>query len=358
VRSAEGRASGSCDLAKRVRLHCTVLHLPKRARYEGPPGDHFDGRRFFNPGLEERGFRDFWRWMKTRDKGFWRDLPGGPGPAPPPSVPGLRVTWVGHSTVLLQVAGLNLLTDPIWSERASPVSWAGPRRHRAPGIALDDLPPIDTLLLSHDHYDHLDRPTLRALAKHHHPVLVTPLAVGKRLRRLPWSAIHELDWWDEVSLPGSTVTAVPARHFSGRGLFDRARTLWAGYVVSSREGDVYFAGDTGGGPHFAAIARRFPALRLALLPIGAFRPRWFMGPVHLSPRDALEAFETLGASTAVAIHHSTFELADDGQDEAPDELRRLLAARNDNRGTEASPPFCILGFGKGRDVPAPEPAPR
>lgn len=321
-------------------------------RHHGPPSDHFDGRGFFNPGIEGHGFRDLWRWMKTREQGEWRDAPGGTGPAPSRSVKDLRATWVGHSTVLLQIAGKNVLTDPVWSERASPVSRAGPRRRRAPGIALDDLPPIDAVILSHDHYDHLDRPTLRTLAQKHHPALVAPLAVGQRLQRYSWSAIHELDWWQEITLAGLTVTAVPARHFSGRGLFDRAATLWAGYVISAAAGDVYFAGDTGAGPHLPEIARRFPALRLALLPIGAFLPRWFMGPVHLSPEDAIEALETLGASAAIAIHHSTFELADDGQDEAPEALRRLLAARAD------PPLFWIPSFGESRDIPAASPLPR
>jgi len=243
---------------------------------------------------------------------------------PPLSVesPSLLVTFVNHSTVLLQQPGSNILTDPVWSERASPVSFLGPRRHRLPGIEFDRLPPIHTVLLSHNHYDHLDLATLRRLAASRQPVFVAPLGLARYLESRGITPAQQLDWGDSLGVPGATIHAVPAFHFSGRSPFDRNQTLWCGYVIQSAFGAIYFAGDTGFGPHFAWIRERFGAPRLALLPIGAYEPGWFMSPVHMNPEEALEAHRILGATTSIAIHHGTFQLADEAID-AP--RRRLLA---------------------------------
>jgi L-ascorbate metabolism protein UlaG (beta-lactamase superfamily) len=316
---------------------------------------HFDGERFFNvPQVEHGGSRDFLKWMLNREPGPWRkwtDAP--PGPPPPRRVAAgeLRVTYVNHATALIQVDGLNILTDPIWSERASPVTWAGPRRHRPPGLRFEDLPPIDVVLISHNHYDHLDLPTLRRLAQTHRPRVVAGLGNRATLERGGVPGAQELDWWHSADLSGDVqVVAVPAQHFSGRSVTDRDRALWAGYVIKQRGGAVYFAGDTGYGPHFTAIKQRFGPIRLALLPIGAFRPRWFMQRVHVAPEEAVRAAEDLGAATAVAIHFGTFHLGDDGEEEAPTLLAEVVAAR------DPRPRFWILGFGEGRDVP-PLPVP-
>jgi L-ascorbate metabolism protein UlaG (beta-lactamase superfamily) len=218
---------------------------------------------------------------------------------------------------------LNILTDPVWSERASPVSFLGPRRHRLPGIEFDRLPPIHAVLLSHNHYDHLDLPTLRRLAaSRQQPIFVAPLGLDRYLESRGITPARQLDWGDSLAVPGATIHAVPAIHFSGRSPFDRNQTLWSGYVIQSAFGTIYFAGDTGFGPHFAWIRDRFGAPRLALLPIGAYEPRWFMSPVHMNPEEALEAHRILGATTSIAIHHGTFQLADEAID-AP--RRRLLA---------------------------------
>lgn len=235
---------------------------------------------------------------------------------PPLSVdsPSLLATFVNHSTVLLQQPGSNILTDPIWSERCSPVAFLGPRRHREPGIQFHHLPPIDTVLLSHNHYDHLDLPTLRRLVARGGTTFVAPLGVGRFLQSRGIAPAHELDWGDSVSVAGATIHAVPAFHFSGRGPFDRDQTLWCGYMVESAFGLVYFAGDTAFGEHFGWIRGRFGAPRLALLPIGAYRPRWFMSPVHMDPDEAVEAHRILGAATSIAIHHGTFHLADESID--------------------------------------------
>ena len=310
---------------------------------------HFDGRRFHNPRQDVRGFRDFVKWMRTRQRGPWRDFEETPaGPPPPRRVADLRVTFVNHATLLVQTGDLNVLTDPVWSDRVSPVSWAGPRRRRPPGIRFADLPQIDLVLLSHNHYDHLDLPTLVRLESRDRPSVFCGLRVGDLLRKNGMRDVTELDWWDSApARRGLSVTSTPVQHFSGRGLFDRNRTLWTGFVLSGGAGQVFFAGDTGYGPHFAEIRRRFGKTRLALLPIGAYKPVWFMGPVHMSPEQALAAHRDLEADTSVGIHYGTFELADDGQDEPRQEIERGLAQ---SPLTESR--FWVLENGEGRDVPA------
>ena len=272
------------------------------------------------------GFRDMVRWMLHREPGRWEKWRAITPAAPPPRhVPGgaLRATWVNHSTVLLQTENVNILTDPIWSKRCSPVSFAGPKRHHAPGIRFDDLPPIDLVLVSHNHYDHLDLPTLRRLKA----PIVTGLGVGAILEDAT-----ELAWWQSIEIsPEVRIHSVPAQHFSSRGVHDRDRTLWCGFVIETPHGPVYFAGDTGWGPHFGMIRERFGAMRLALLPIGAYRPEWFMCSVHISPQDAVRAAHALGAEVSIPIHYYTFHLGDDGQDEPADALRRALAASPDVR---------------------------
>jgi L-ascorbate metabolism protein UlaG (beta-lactamase superfamily) len=314
-------------------------------RYRGPRSDHFDGREFHN--LEPtavRGFRDLLCWRRTSRPGPWSEwIDSKPGPTPESRVADLRVTHVNHSTVLIQMDGMNLLTDPVWSDRASPVSWAGPRRHRVPGLRFEDLPPIDVVLLSHDHYDHLDVSTLRRLAVAHGPRFVVPLGVGALLRSKRIGRVEELDW-GQAAKGAPRISSVPAQHFSGRGLRGRNTTLWCGYVIEGRGGPVYFAGDTGWGPHLRDIRLQFGPVRLALLPVGAFLPRWFMAPVHLSPQDAVEAHRALEASTSVGIHYGTFRVADDGIDEPRVELERAAAGAGDPR-------FWLLPFGEGRDVP-------
>ena len=288
------------------------------------------------------------RWLLIRQHKTWHPaLDARPEQPPPRSSESLRITFVNHATFLLQFEGINILTDPIWSNRASPVSWAGPRRHRPPGIRMSDVPPIDLVLLSHNHYDHLDLPTLRWLAREFRPTIYTGLKVGRLLASQGIGNVVELDWWQEAAARSDLwVTAVPAQHFSGRHPFDVNKTLWCGFVVQSNDLSIYFAGDTGGGPHIDQIAGRFPELDLALLPIGAFRPRWFMGEMHMSPHDAVEAHLRLGARVSVASHFGTFDLADDGKDEPVDLLYEVLRHTN-LQGTQ----FWVLGFGEGRDVP-------
>ncbi len=280
-----------------------------------PP--HHDGHRFFNPDAPgPRGVGSVIKWLFTSRRETSPDMVPVQTSVPPPSVdsPALLATFINHSTVLLQQPGANILTDPIWSARCSPLSFIGPRRHRLPGVELDQLPPIHTVLLSHNHYDHLDLPTLRQLAGRGGTRFVAPLGVAAFLKSQGIAPVDELDWGDSVAVAGATIHAVPAFHFSGRSPFDRDRTLWCSYVIESTFGMVYFAADTGFGPHFAWIRERFGPPRLALLPIGAYEPRWFMSPVHMNPDEAVEAHRILGAATSIPIHHGTFQLADEGID--------------------------------------------
>jgi L-ascorbate metabolism protein UlaG (beta-lactamase superfamily) len=294
-------------------------------KYRGPKSDHFDGQRFHNlQTTAHAGFVDMVRWMANRDEGPWQEWREITPARPQQRVEGgaLRVTWVNHSTFLIQTEGLNILTDPIWSERCAPVQFAGPKRHHAPGIRFDDLPPIDAVLISHNHYDHMDAPTLARLT-HHRPRTFVGLGNSAFLK-----GATELDWWQSAELaPGVRLHAVPAQHFSSRGTADRDANLWCGYVLETPHGAIYFAGDTGGGPHFAMIRERFGASRVALLPIGAFRPEWFMCAVHISPRDAVRAAEALDAQVSIPMHYGTFHLGDDGQDEPVEVLRRELVGK-------------------------------
>lgn len=316
--------------------------------YHGQASDHFDGRRFHNldPGRQSDG--SFLKWQLNRERGVWRDwVDAPPGPKPPERVEGgrLRVTFVNHATLLIQMDGVNILTDPIWSERCSPVSFVGPRRHRPPGIRFEDLPPIDVVLVSHNHYDHLDVATLRALQARHRPVILTPLGNAALMRRHGVKGAIELDWWQSVRVSDrAEVTLVPAQHFCARGISDRNANLWGGFVIRGASGSVYFAGDTGWGRHFGQIAERFAPIRAALLPIGAYLPRWFMKPVHIEPAEAVEAHKVLGARTSIPMHYGTFNLGDDGELQPLDDLRAALAANG-------NPSFRILDFGEGEDLP-------
>jgi L-ascorbate metabolism protein UlaG (beta-lactamase superfamily) len=257
------------------------------------------------------------------------------------------VTLVNHATLLVQQDGLNILTDPVWSDRVSPVGWAGPRRYRSAGLRFEDLPPIDAVVVSHNHYDHLDLPTLKRLHAEHRPRFFVGLGNKALLEGEGIDRVEELDWWGDRELaPGVAVTSAPAQHFSARGLCDRDATLWTSWLVRGPSGMTYFAGDTGFGPHFQQVRERYGSPRAALLPIGAYLPRWFMRFVHISPDEAVEAHRVLGAGTSIAMHYGTFALADDGQFEAPRALRAALENSNVQEDR-----FWLLEFGHGREVP-------
>jgi L-ascorbate metabolism protein UlaG (beta-lactamase superfamily) len=304
------------------------------------PPLHFDGKRFFNPGAPQaRGVFDVLKWKLTsRPERSARFISDFVQSIPPSRVEGndLRVTLINHSTLLLQQNGSNILTDPIWSERASPLAWIGPRRRRKPGVRWEDIPRIDIVLVSHNHYDHLDIASLGRLAGRGQSHFIVPAGVARLLRSRNIGPIHELDWGDSARIGETTVHCVPAMHFSARGLFDRNRTLWCGFVIESAECIIYFAGDTGFGDHFAHIREQFGTPRLALLPIGAYEPRWFMSPIHMAPDEAVRAHRILAAKASIAIHHGTFQLADEGIDTPRQRLGECAAGES----------FLVLGNGQ------------
>lgn len=296
--------------------------------YDGPVSDHFNGKTFINPkGVKAKGFSEVVKWMRERKKGKWverKDLRPGPRPLPRYDE-GVRITFVNHSTFLIQVDGINIITDPVWSQRVSPFSFAGPKRMRPAGILFHDLPKIDLVLLSHNHYDHLDIDTLKRIHDKYNPQYIVPLGVSNYLQKKGITLVREMDWWQTTSFGTNfTIESVPAQHFSGRGTFDRDRTLWCGYCIHGSHGNIYFAGDTGYNPDtFKEIgARTKPTL--AIIPIGAFKPEWFMSPIHCSPIEAIQIFKDLGQPQSLACHFGTFPLADDGLDEPANELRNAL----------------------------------
>ncbi len=299
--------------------------------YQGPVSDHFDGTRFFNPGKPmDKGLLEVLKWQWTRKPEPWpayQELPA--TDKPPQRVQGnlLRVSLVGHVTVLLQTQGLNILTDPVWSDRASPFTWAGPRRVHPPGIRFEDLPPVDLILISHNHYDHLDLATVERLWRRDHPRIIVPLGNEVLLQaQIPDVRVEAHDWGDQVQLaPGVVVHLEPMHHWSARSPLDRNRALWAAFVLTTPGGAVYFVGDSGygEGDSFRAAAKKYHQFRLAVLPIGAYDPRWFMAYGHMNPEEAVRAWADLGGPCMLPTHYRTFQLADTGY-EAP--LRDLEAA--------------------------------
>ena len=315
-----------CAAALAVLAACATIY------YAGPESDHFDGERFFLPGNEmTRDFGDFLKWQRTREQGAWPEwVENVFADTPPPRIASddLRVSFVGHATVLIQTAGLNILTDPTWSERASPFGFVGPKRVNAPGIAFEDLPPIDAVVISHNHYDHLDLDTLSRLAAHSNPRVLVPLGNARTITAHDKAvSVEEYDWGEYATLSEEvTVHLAPLQHWSARGLSDRNKALWAAYIIQTPGGSIYFAGDTGygDGQLFRAAARDYGTPRLAILPIGAYLPEWFMAYPHMNPRDAIKAHKDLGATFSLAHHFNTFPLADDGYDVA---LTEFIAQR-------------------------------
>jgi L-ascorbate metabolism protein UlaG (beta-lactamase superfamily) len=303
-----------------------------RVYYEGPLSDHYDGTRFFNPGPypPARYGSMVDRWAGAEARAIWPDaVPVRPS-VPPRRVEGdeMLVTWIGHATVLIQTQGLNILTDPIWSERASPFSFAGPFRVREPGVRFEDLPPIDLVLVSHNHYDHLDLPTLRRLWERDRPLIVTGLGNDTLMRGEGIEATAR-DWGDRVPVrPGIEVVLVRNHHWTSRWLADRNRALWSAFAVRTPAGAIFFAGDTGlGDGSWAREAAAHGPYRLAILPIGAYEPREVMRGSHVDPAEAMALFDILRPNMALGVHWGTYQMSWEAIDAPPRALAALRRAR-------------------------------
>lgn len=300
--------------------------------YKGPKSDHFDGKKFINPnGLEAKGFKDVFKFIRERKMEPYKfnyetfvrtdSLPEKLEESK------IKITFVNHSTFLIQYAGLNILTDPIWSFRCSPFQFAGPHRMRPPGVKFEDLPNIDLVLLSHNHYDHFDTNTVKDLIKKCQPQFVVPLGMKNAIEKLGGNKVEEIDWHQSIEFEKLNITGTPANHFTSRGFFDRDKTLWCGYLLQFGKHKLYFVGDTGYGPNFKEIGNTHGPIDISLIPIGAYKPEWFMGPIHISPPQAIQVHKDIQSIQSIAMHFGTFPLADDGQDTAQNEL--ILAMKNE-----------------------------
>jgi L-ascorbate metabolism protein UlaG (beta-lactamase superfamily) len=326
--------------------------LARNPYYSGPPSDHFDGLRFFAPGgARDKTLFDLARmlWNARRERAPWpRATPHIPASRPPPRVEGaaIRLSYIGHSSFLIQTEGVNLLLDPVWSQRAGPRGLLGPRRVTPPGIAIGDLPALDAILLSHNHYDHMDIATLSRLARSRPCPILTPLGNDTILRRAdPRLDARAFDWGDSVAVGPLRVHFEPALHWSARGRRDRRMALWASFVIEGTGQKIYFAGDTGygDGAVFHEIGRKHGPIRLALIPIGAYAPRWFMREQHCDPDEAVAIFQALRADSGFACHWGAFRLTDEPFDEPARRLGEALArAGIDAARFVAEPPGHVL----------------
>ncbi len=299
----------------------------------GKPTHHVEGGfRNTDPGITRPDSWTRWSFFARR---IWQSVTS-PRTFDPPRVANdgraLRdgsvnpsITWVGHSTLLVQLDGLNVLTDPHWGERASPLSWAGPRRMSPPGLAFDDLPRIDVVVISHDHYDHLNLETVQRLAATHNPLFIVPLRLKEWFRDNGMLRVVELDWWGAHEYGGVSFVCVPAQHFSQRTLWDRDTRLWASWAVLGKSRRLYFGGDTGYFSGFKEIGSRLGPFDLAAIAIGAYKPPEIMRFTHTTPEQSVQAFEDLRGRVLVGIHWGTFDLAEEPLDEPP--VRMLAEAR-------------------------------
>jgi len=311
-----------------IFLVVTIGYLLSCKPYTGEVSAHFNGKKFINPSQRPaNGFKEVSAYGRTRKPDKWQKVldPGYETRVIPIAENGqTSYTFINHSTFLIQTAGINILTDPIWSERCSPFQFAGPRRMRPPGVAFDNLPKIDLVLLSHNHYDHLDKNTIKRLIKKHDPSFIVPLGLIPLIRRYGTDKVVELDWWTETDFSNLKITATPANHFSSRGLFDRDKTLWCGYTIKSPELNIYYVGDTGYSSVFKEIGKRLGPFDLSFIPIGAYLPKWFMSPIHISPDQAVLVHKDAQSKKSVAMHFGTFPLADDNPQRSKAELRSYL----------------------------------
>lgn len=294
--------------------------------------DHYDGKKFSNPGKND-DLKSFWqllKWKMTSDVVEWPEHVANKNYPLRPLTPTEKVnaTFINHATFLIQLPGVNVLTDPVYSERVSPYTFAGPKRAREPGIPFDILPKIDVVIVSHNHYDHMDMDTLKKVDAKYHPLFLVPLGDEKHLLKEGIQNVKAMDWWEEVKVKNVRFIFTPSQHWSARHVWDKNECLWGSFMIDSGATKIYHAGDTGYGPHFLDIKSRLGAPDMALLPIGAYKPRWFMKHHHMDPEDAVKAHIDLGATRSIAMHFGTFQLTDEGIGEPTRDLGLSLKAKN------------------------------
>ncbi len=319
--------------------------MAKNPYYSGPVTDHFDGTRFFIDGHEKPlGLRGLMKWNFSGQRQKW---PASTHPvyqdAPPTRVEGdaLRVSYIGHASFLIQTQALNILIDPVFSTRASPVSFAGPKRVNPPGISIENLPPIDVVLVSHNHYDHLDLSSLKRLHQAHAPRILTPLGNDTILEKFyPDFNVEAYDWQARVQIsPDVAVHFEPANHWSARGTTDRFMALWCAFVLETKGGNIYHIADTGfgNGRIFDEVRAKHGTFRLAILPIGAYEPRWVMQGQHINPAEAVQILQATGAERAIAHHWGTFQLTDEAIHAPLEALEIALAAQDIDKSRFLTP---------------------
>jgi len=340
LRSASAQAATACALLLSACATVNPHHDPAK------PHHRPEGFRNLHTEFEPKGLRTLLQWQWDAARNGLPKPPLAPTPVVEPDLAFLHtnagrggdmspsLTWIGHATMLAQVGGLNWLTDPVFSDRASPVGFVGPRRAQPPGLGLDQLPRIDVVLVSHNHYDHLDEASVKALVRQAGgpPLFLVPLGVKAWFANLGITRVVELDWWDAHRIEGPAgpveVVFTPAQHWSGRTLADRLATLWGGFAVFAPDLHLIYTGDTGYSPDFKEIRRRFAARQsgggfdVALIPVGAYEPRWFMGTQHVNPAEAVQVNLDLCARRSIGVHWGTFSLSDESLDEPPRALER------------------------------------
>jgi len=288
--------------------------------YKGPRTSHFNGKRFKNPSRRSaKGFKDVFKYIVKGEKDRWSKIDNPfvrDTQVEDANSDEIKVHFVNHSTFLIQIGEVNILTDPIWSDYCSPLPLPMLKRKRPPGISFDKLPRIDLVLISHNHYDHLDKKSIHRISKNHKAQAVTCLGNSPAIRAMGIEQTMELDWWQKIKIGEVEIEAVPANHFSSRGTFDRNTSLWCGFILRAKGKQLYFIGDTGYGNIFKEIGQKYGAIDLALIPIGAFKPRWFMGPIHISPEEAVAVHQDIKSKKSIAMHYGTFALADDSPQRA------------------------------------------
>lgn len=294
--------------------------------------DHFDGKKFYNQSpVENKNFWTFIKWQFISEPKPWPESVRDNIDYKPTEIltdSNIAVTFVNHATVLIQVKGVNILTDPVWSERASPFTWLGPKRVREPGIDFENLPPIHLVLVTHNHYDHLDLPTLKKLNDRDHPQFLVALGDRKLLEGHGIQNVQEMDWAGSYFTQDLKVTFLPTQHWSGRGFLDRYESLWGAYLIEHKNKKIYFGGDSGYASHYKKLKEEKGSVELAFLPIGAYEPRWFMKDMHLNPAEAVQAHEDLGAKTSIGIHFGTWQMSDEGIDQPEQDLTIALKEKN------------------------------